>query len=74
MFLATADNQYGFKPAYGPNMCIFALKRLSSITLNMFPIYLLHFWMRQWHLNHCKLLEKLLQRNITLYILRILWY
>ena len=26
MFLVIADNQYGFKPGYGPDMCIFAFK------------------------------------------------
>ena len=59
MFLVTADNQYGFKPGYGPDKEVVTFLDASMAFDN---------------LNHFKLLEKLLQRNITLYILRILWY
>ena len=77
MFLLTADNQYGFKPGYGPDMCIFAFKEVVSYYVkhgsNIFVTFL-DASMAFDNLNHCKLFEKLMQRNIPLYILRILWY
>ena len=80
MFLVTADNnQCGFKPSYGPDMCIFAFKEVVNYHVkhgsNIFVTFL-DASMAFDNLNHCKLFEKLIQRNIPLYVLRILryWY
>ena len=42
MFLATADNQYGFKPAYGPNIICFkeVVKYYVKHVSNIFVTFL----------------------------------
>ena len=58
-------------------MCIFAFKEVVNYYVkhgsNIFGTFL-DASMAFDNLNHCKLFEKLIQRNILLYILRILWY
>ena len=79
MFIITADNQFGFKKKHGTDLCIFALKEMidsySSRNSTVFLCFIDASCAFD-RINHAKLFQKLLDRGIPKYIVRILmfWY
>ena len=76
-YLYSSDNQFGFKRGHGTDMCIFTLKQVLQYYIDhgskMFVSFL-DASMAFDNLCHCKLFEKLLKRNIPVYILRVMWF
>ena len=78
-FIQTSDNQFGFKPKHGTDMCIFALNEIldhynsQNSTIFMCFIDASKAFDR---ICHSKLFEKLVQRGVPMYLVRILafWY
>ena len=78
-FLLTSDNQFGFKPKHGTDMCIFALNEVLDVynrqnsTIFMCFIDASKAFDR---VNHEKLFLKLHNRGVPNYLVRILafWY
>ena len=78
-FVLTADNQFGFKPKHGTDMCIFALKEILDLynrhnsTMFMCFIDASKAFDR---VNHEKLFYKLQARGVPTSVVRILvfWY
>ena len=77
--LATTDNQFGFKPKHGTDMCIFLLKQTVSYYVNKeTPVFSAFLdASKAFHrTNHNLLFAKLIKRNVPMCILRLLlsWY
>jgi len=76
---ATTDNQFGFKPKHGTDMCIFLLKQTVSYYVNKeTPVFsaLLDASKAFDRTNHNLLFAKLIKRNVPMCIVRLLlsWY
>jgi len=77
--LATTDNQFGFKPKYGTDMCIFLLKKTVSYYVNKdTPVFTAFLDASEAfdRTNHSLLFAKLIRRNVSMCIVRLLlsWY
>jgi len=77
--LATADNQFGFKPKHGTDMCIFLLKRTVSYYVNKDTTVFSAFLDASKafdRTNHNLLFAKLIKHNVPMCIVRLLlsWY
>ena len=77
--LATTDNQFGFKPKHGTDMCIFLLKETVSYYVNKdTPVFsaFLDASKAFDRTNHNQLFAKLIKRNVPMCIVRLLlsWY
>jgi len=73
-YITTADNQFGFKRKHGTDMCISALKdiiaKYRSHNSTMFLCFI--DASRAFdRLNHFKLFDKMCQRGLPKYIIRI---
>lgn len=78
-FLVTTDNQFGFKPKHGTDMCIYALKEIvHSYNAANSTVFLSFLDASKAfdRINHIKLFNKLSRRGTPPYIIRILmfWY
>jgi len=77
--LATTDNQFGFKPKHGTDMCIFLLKQTASYYVSndvpVFPAFL-DACKAFDRTNHNLLFAKLIDRNVIMCTERLLlsWY
>ncbi len=77
--MLTNANQFGFKSKHGTDMCIYALKEIvlkyGSMNSSTFLCFL-DASKAFDHNNHAKLLEKLIKRGSTWYLVNILifWY
>jgi len=77
--LATTDNQFGFKPKRGTDMCIFLLKQTESYYVSKHtPVFsaFLDASKAFDRTNHNLLFAKLIKRNVPMCIVRLLlnWY
>ena len=78
-FIATCDNQFGFKKKHAPEHCIYALKNVISY-YNWFgsPVYTCFLDASKGfdRVEHWSLFKKLIDRNVPLVVVRILvhWY
>jgi len=77
--LATTDNQLGFKPKHGTDMCIFLLKQTVSYYVNKeTPVFsaFLDASKAFDRTNHNLLFAKFIKRNVPMCIVRLLlsWY
>lgn len=77
--IPSTDNQFGFKPKHGTDMCIYALKELLSdykSKNSSFFICFLDASKAFDRVNHRKLFHKLCQAGVPRYIVRCLsyWY
>ena len=78
-YIASTDNQFGFKSKHGTDLCIYALKeivhRYRSRNSTVFMCFL-DASKAFDRINHGKLFAKLLERGVPSYIIRILqfWY
>ena len=77
--LHTTDNQFGFKPKLGTEMCVFAFKQvIDYYKSNSSPVYICYLDASKAfdRVNHWTLLSKLINRNINVLIIRLLqcWY
>jgi len=77
--LATTDNQFGFKPKHGTDMCIFLLKQTVSYYVNKeTPVFsaFLDASKAFDRTNHNLLFAKLIKRNVPMCIVRLFlsWY
>uniref|UniRef100_A0AAZ1XJK6 Reverse transcriptase domain-containing protein n=1 Tax=Oreochromis aureus TaxID=47969 RepID=A0AAZ1XJK6_OREAU len=79
VFISSLDNQFGFKPKHGTDMCIYALKEIVSLYRAKNSSVLMCFIDTSKafdRVNHRKLFDKLKRRGVPQYIVRILsyWY
>ena len=78
-FLATADNQFGFKQNHSTDMCILLMKDVLNYyhTLNS-PVFICFLDIKKAfdRVNHFKLFRKLLDRGMPSYLVKLLsfWY
>ena len=77
--LGTTDNQFGFKPKHGTDMCIFLLNQTLSYYVNKdTPAFsaFLDASKAFDRTNHNLLFAKLIKRNVPMCIVRLLlsWY
>ena len=77
--LATTDNQFGFKPLHGTDMCIFLLKQTVSYYVSKDTAVFSAFLDASKafdRTNHNLLFAKLIKRNVPMCIVRLLlsWY
>ena len=63
---ATTDNQFGFKPKHGTDMCIFLLKQTVSYVNKDTPVFLAFLDASKAfdRTNHNLLFAKLIKRNV----------
>ena len=78
-FLATEDNQFGFKEKHSTDMCIFALKDLINYyNTHKSPIFCCFLDVRKAfdRVNHAKLFKKMVERGIPLHVVQLVafWY
>ena len=78
-YLYTESNQFGFKIKHGTDMCVFTMKQIvECYTLKGSPVYICFIDASKAfdRINHWCLFDKLIARNISLLIVRILvyWY
>ena len=78
-YISTHDNQFGFKKSHSTDMCIYALKcTIEYYRLHNSPVYSCYLDASKAFdkVNHWKLFKKLIDRNVTLSVVRILifWY
>jgi len=79
MLLKSTDNQFGFKAKHSTDLCIFTLKQVIDYYKSMNSAVYLCFLDASKafdKVNHWKLFEKLLLRNVPYIIVRLLvvWY
>jgi exonuclease III len=77
--LETIDNQFGFKKNSGTDMCVFTLQQIIEYyTKRSSPIYICFLDASKAfdRINHWKLFEKLIKRNVNKQIIRLIvrWY
>ena len=77
--LATTDNQFGFKPKHGTDMCIFLLKQTVFYYVSKdTPVFSASLDASKAfdRTNHNLLFAKLIKRNVPMCIVRLLlsWY
>ena len=75
--LETTHNQFGFKSDHGTDMCIFTLKQvIEYYKMQGSPVYICYLDASKAfdRINHWKLFEKMLKRNIPIVVIRILMY
>ena len=78
-YISTHDNQFGFKKRHSTDMCIYALIcTIEYYRLHNSPVYSCYLGASKAFakVNHCNLFKKLINRNVTLLVVRILmfWY
>ncbi len=75
--LNSSDLQFGFKPNVSTTQCTFALNETisyyNSRKTNVY-VALLDATMAFDHENYCKLFRKLIEKNMSLLVLRLLLY
>ena len=79
IYISSLDNQFGFKPKHGTDMCIYALKEIVNLYNSKNSTVLMCFIdaSRAFdRVNHKKLFIKLKQGGVPGYIVRVLafWY
>ena len=77
MYVLTTDNQFGFKTKHSTDLCIYALKEIVAKYQRQNTSMFLCFIDASKafdRINHAKLFEKLLMRDVPKYIFRILMY
>jgi hypothetical protein len=78
-YLITSPNQFEFKGKHSTDQCIFILKEIidyyKNLNATIFVTYL-DASKAFDRINHCKLFDKLIQRNVPQYVVRLLiyWY
>ena len=77
--LSTGDHQFGFKEHHSTDMAIYALKEVTNYYLqNSSPVFICYLDASKAfdRVNHWKLFEKLLDRGMDLYLVKLLsfWY
>ena len=77
--LKCSDHQFGFKRGHATDMAIYAVKEISDYYLrNNSPVFLCYLDASKAfdRVNHWKLFDKLLNRNMDLHIVKLLvsWY
>ena len=77
--LYTCDNQFGFKKGHGTDSCIFSLKEIVNYYHNLSsPVFICFLDASKAfdRINHWRLFKKLIDRNIPLFIVRLIvyWY
>jgi len=73
--MATTDNQFGFNPKHGTDMCIFLLKQTGSYCVSKdTPVFSSSLDASKAfdRTNHNLLFAKLIKRNVSLCIVRLL--
>jgi len=76
-FVLTSDNQFGFKPKHGTDMCIFALKEIFDLyNRHNSTIFLCFIDTSKAFdgVNHEKLFCKLYNRGAPKYLVLAFWY
>ena len=78
-YIATTDNQFGFKKKHGTDLCIYTLKEIVSQYKRCNSTIFMCFLDASQafdRINHGKLFLKLQERGVPLYLIRILqfWY
>ena len=71
------DNQFGFRPKLGTEMCIFALKETVSLYISRdSPVFVAFLDASKAfdRVSHSKLFRKLCDSNVPVCVTRVLWY
>ena len=75
--LNTVENQFGFKPGLGTEMCIYTLKDIINYYNSQgSAVYLCFLDLKKAfdRVNHAKLFRKMLDRSVPLYIVKLIGY
>ena len=78
-YLTVSDNQFGFRKAHSTDLCVYTLKQLIEFHMkHATPTFICFLDASKAfdRVNHWTLFKKLVDRNVPLYIVRILvyWY